>query len=206
MTENDGFADTPGRDATPEEEARVTAMLASLRDDDVPMPDHVWSRLSAVIAEEHVAATTRRISGEPGALSDAAEARTTPAPLATVSVLPGPEGRRRRGAPRWLLGAAAAAVVVLLAGGLVKGLGTGASSSSGGSVADAAAAPSVVAGSASAESHSNTAYTKTQLPAQASSLVARPRTGAVVPGANNTFVAQGSTGAPKPLLPGSVPR
>jgi hypothetical protein len=174
VTENDGFADTPGREATPEEEARVAALLASLRDDDVPMPDDVWSRLSAVIAEEHVAATARQLAGEPVALGDDADSTGH---VAAVSVLPSPEQRRRRGAPGWLLGAAAAAVVVLLAGGLVKGLGTGGSSAGGTamSVAEPSVATSARAsasGSASAESSSNTAYTRVALPVQAAALVA----------------------------------
>jgi hypothetical protein len=210
VTENDGFADTPGRDATPEEEARVTAMLASLRDDDVPMPDHVWSRLSAVIAEEHVAATARQISGEPTALGDAADGGT--GPMAAVSVLPTPEQRRRRGAPTWLLGAAAAAVVVLLAGGLIKGLGTGGSSSAG--TAMSAAAPSVAA-SASAESHSNTAYTTSGLAAQAASLVSRqdqfagsPVNAAAGSGTDEGAVSATSTtpatSVPQPITPRSA--
>jgi hypothetical protein len=174
VTEQDGFADTPGREATPEEEARVQALLAGLRADDVPMPDHVWSRLSAVIAEEHVAATARQVFGAPTALGgseEADQAAVAADPLASVTVLPTPEQRARRGAPRWLLPAAAAAVVVLLAGGIVKGLGTGGSSSGGGSVtaAQASAAPSPTA---SAETHSNTAYTRENLSGQVGSLVA----------------------------------
>jgi hypothetical protein len=186
VTEQDGFADTPGREATPEEEARVQALLASLRDDDVPMPDHVWSRLSAVIAEEHVAATARQISGTPtapGGSDDAEPAAAAADALASVTVLPTPEQRARRGAPRWLLPAAAAAVVVLLAGGLIKGLGTGGSSSGGGSVtaAQASAAPSHTA---SAESRSNFAYTQKNLTGQISRLVSSqaPFDPAAVPG------------------------
>ena len=184
MTDNDGFADTPGREATPEEEARVAALLRSLSDDDLPMPDHVWSRLSAVIAEEHVAATARRLSGDPGALADEASADgSSVAPTATVSVLPTAEERRRRGAPRWLLPAAAAAVVVLLGGALVKGIDVGSSTTAGSaslSSAEAvaggapAAAPSddrAPLPTASRESRSGTAYTKDGLAAQAGKLV-----------------------------------
>jgi hypothetical protein len=184
VTEQDGFADTPGREATPEEEARVQALLASLRDDDVPMPDHVWSRLSAVIAEEHVAATARQITGTPTALGGSDDpASGSDAGVASVSVLPTPEQRARRGAPRWLLPAAAAAVVVLLAGGLVKGIGSGSSTSSAGGSVDAAQASSSPTQAASAESHSNFAYTQRNLGSQVGRLISRSALGTpAVPG------------------------
>lgn len=228
MTDNDGFADTPGREATPEEEARVAALLAGLSDDDLPMPDHVWSRLSAVIAEEHVAATARRLSGDPAALADEASADgSTAAPTATVSVLPTAEERGRRGAPRWLL-PAAAAVVVLLGGALVKGIDVGSSTTAGGasfSSAEAAAAPSTAPSAdrlpvptTSSETRSGKAYTKDGLAAQARALVgytfnlARPNvaTGsftadaAGTPSDSTPKSASGSAVAPLPTSSGAL--
>ena len=47
-----GFADTPGPDATPEQDADVRALLAFLRDEPVEMPPEVELRLYAVLAEE----------------------------------------------------------------------------------------------------------------------------------------------------------
>lgn len=169
--------DTPGRDATPEEEAHVRALLAALRDEDVPMPDHVWSRLSAVIAEEQAAAARGAAAGDPTALTDATGSSTgtttggrhASRPAASgATVVPLDGVRRRRGAPRWLLGAAAAVLVVLVGGALVKGAGTASSPSSAGG-AMSAAAPSAAA--VTAETSSGTAYTRADVAAQATALV-----------------------------------
>ena len=171
----DGFPDTPGRDATPEEEARVRALLAGLRDDDIPMPDDVWSRLSAVIAEEQ--ASTMRGAAAPAALTGLADgdndADTGSSASATVSVLPDPAERRRRSsAPRWILGAAAAVVGVALVGGFLRTmpLGSGSSTSAG-----AMSAPAVASAAdlvpVSGERVSNTPYTHARLATQVSALL-----------------------------------
>jgi len=175
----DGFPDTPGRDATSEEEARVRALLAGLRDDDIPMPDDVWSRLSAVIAEEQAsaprgagAATAPTTGLGDSDADDAGDTSSAPAG-ATVSVLPDQAERRRRStAPRWILGAAAAVVGVALVGGLLRSmpLGSGSSTSAGAMSASAAVSAADLA-PVSGERVSNTPYTHARLAAQVSALV-----------------------------------
>jgi hypothetical protein len=171
----DGFPDTPGRDATPEEEARVRALLAGLRDDDIPMPDDVWSRLSAVLAEEQASAL--RPTGVPavglGDSPDDGGAASAATAGATVSVLPDRGRRRRRStAPRWILGAAAAVVGIALVGGLLRGmsLGSGSSTSAGAASASALGSAADLA-PVNGERVSNTPYTHARLAAQASALV-----------------------------------
>jgi hypothetical protein len=176
MTDQPVDADTPGRDATPQEEAHVRALLASLRDDDIPMPPEVWTRLAAVVAQE-------RRSGDDGPAPGSA-----PTPLDTSPDHPGatvhrlaPVAARRRSALRWLPGAAAAVVVVALGAAVVHGaaLSGGASSSAGAAASESSQALSDTAqggttgtGGVRTESTSGTAYTSAGLAAQVGALVA----------------------------------
>ncbi len=47
-----GFADTPGPDATAEQDADVRALLSFLRHEPLELPADVRARLEAVLAEE----------------------------------------------------------------------------------------------------------------------------------------------------------
>ena len=163
-----GFADTPGPDATPEQDADVRALLGALRHADVPMPDDVWTRLAAVIAEEQ---RTALASGAPAAAASDDDA-VVPG-LAPVTVLPTAEertARSSRSALPWVLGAAAAVVVVGGAYGVVHGLtGSSAISTSAGAVSPA---PEAASDAGTVVTASGTAYTTAKLQAQARALVA----------------------------------
>jgi hypothetical protein len=177
-----GFADTPGPEATPEQDADVRALLGALREAEVRMPDDVWARVHAVIAEEQrVAART----GLPAATLAATEGSSTDEDgsvvpgLAPVTVLPTAEERAARAARpalRWMLGAAAA--VVVLGGGYAVLQGVSGSSQ----VATSAGAASVPAPERAPEGptvmlRTGTAYTTAGLQSQARALVASAAAG-----------------------------
>jgi len=167
-----GFADTPGPDATPEQDADVRALLAFLRDEPMEMPPDVAARLDAVIAEER--RTAALAAGSAAATLDPTDA--TSSPLASVTVLPTLEQRRGPSTRAFTIvgGVAAAALVVVggvvLAGALGNGSGSNAVTS-----ADASAASSGDAKNASrlAISASGTQYSAPSLASQATALVAR---------------------------------
>ena len=168
---SDVFADTPGPDATPEQDADVRALLGALRDADVPMPADVWTRLSAVIAEEQ--RTAGATGSAAGIATDDTDGSALVPGMAPVTVLPTAEERQARTSGttlRWLAGAAAAVVIVGGAYGVVRGL---AASSSAVSTAGAAStAPENAASAGTVVTASGTAYTSAGLPAQAKALVA----------------------------------
>ena len=185
MTERtpDGFADTPGPDATPEQEADVRSLLAFLRDEPVEMPPEVERRLYAVLAEERRSAAA--VSGAPTAASGDDGEQGAGAWTAPVTVLPARSTSARRGPSMRVFqvvgGLAAAALVVVGAVNVLGGIGstgsststsTGAASSSAGSVAGAApeAAGSTVV------TASGTAYAKSTLATQVLALTAAART------------------------------
>jgi hypothetical protein len=176
MSDQHGFADTPGPDATPDQDADVRALLGFLRDEPLEMPPDVAARLDAVIAEER--RTSAAAVGAASALDDDAE--SSAAPLAPVTVLP--VATRRRGPSmtsfKVLGGVAAAALVVVGGINLVGGLGASTSLETATSSSGASAAPSVAAGGTSTDSReggtrltaSGATYTPSLLAAQASTL------------------------------------
>jgi hypothetical protein len=172
----------PGPDATPEQEAFVTALLGGLRADDPPMPEHVVARLDAVLAEERRTYAAGTTGAGTAPLADRADEGSTGAgsaepAVAPVTVLP----QRRRPersttAVQWLVGAAAAVLVVGGVGAVVRG-------TFGGSSADLAA--SSAGGPTTSLLATGTAYDEVNLATQVRSLVAAPTTD------------QGSTAAPE---------
>lgn len=76
MSDLPGFADTPGPDATPDEDADVRALLGFLRDEPLEMPPDVAARLDAVLAEER--RTSAAAAGAAAALDDPAETSAAP--------------------------------------------------------------------------------------------------------------------------------
>jgi len=211
MTERtpDGFADTPGPDATPEQDADVRSLLAFLRDEPVEMPPEVERRLYAVLAEERRSAAA--VSGAPTAASGDDGEQGAGAWTAPVTVLPARSTSARRGPSMRVFqvvgGLAAAALVVVGAVNVLGGIGstgsststsTGAASSSAGSVAGAApeAAGSTVV------TASGTAYAKSTLATQVLALTAVARTPAKLatadaatpaPSASSAALGTGST-------------
>lgn len=193
-----GFADTPGPDATPEQDADVRALLALLRDEPLEMPDDVRSRLEAVLAEERRASTGRAL-GATAALADSSSERSgTTAP---VTVLP--TGASRRGpstrAFRIVGGLAAAALVVL--GGVVVLRGTGVGGSTSGGAESAASASSSTAAGGTLVTASGTAYAKATLAAQARTLATAAR---VRSATDATAPANGVPAAPSPATAGGT--
>ena len=167
----DGFADTPGPEATPEQDADVRALLAFLRDQPMEMPPEVAARLDAVIAEERRTAALAGGSA-PSALLDPADASSSP--HATVTVLPTlPE--RRDGSTRAfaIVGGIAAAIVVVVGGAVVVNNLAGSSSSltSAGSASAASSGDAAKGAAATTISASGTAYSAAALPDQAAALV-----------------------------------
>lgn len=177
-----GLPDTPGPEATPEQEAFVRGLLGSLAADDPAIPDHVAARLDGVLAEE------RRRGAAPaaGALAaarageDGDDAVTGPATgsatgtadgaaTGTVTVLPVPErrGPGLRGF-RLVAGIAAAAVVVVGGAALVVRGGSSTSSDTA-SLAGGASAPAVALQS------TGTRYVAAELATQARALVTAAR-------------------------------
>jgi hypothetical protein len=174
--------DTPGPDATPEQAAYVAGLLGSLRADDPAIPDHVATRIDAVLAELRRAEPAG--SAPAAALADGDEATAGSraggdgSPSATVLPLP---ARRASGTSRtfrWVVGAAAAVVVVGAGAAVVRG-GLSGSDSSGGTAVmaedaagDRGAAPIRTSG---------TDYRSDDLAAQAQALVAKALDGSGAP-------------------------
>ena len=193
--------DTPGPEATPEQELFVSGLLASLRSDDPAMPEYVAARLDAVLAE-----TRRSANGRPAPAAGmpARSPSSADSGLAPVSRL-----ERKAGGPslrsfRVLAGVAAAAVLVLGGAVLARGglgeLGSGntvtTAESAGGlsSMSDAASAPAraeaptaevatgttgtpLTPGTASTGGTASTDYHLSTLAAQIASLVLTTGTG-----------------------------
>ncbi len=194
-TADGGFPDTPGPEATPEQDAFARSMLGLLRADDIPIPDDLVARLGAALAlERHpvaepassgVSALGAAWAGQPDADDDHdPDDATAPARLATVTVLPaGAAGSRRGPSLRALQivgGVAAAALVVVGGIVVVGGLGLRGGSSS---TSASSAAPAAAAGERSADavngtpprtvlSASGTNYTAATLEQQAGALAA----------------------------------
>lgn len=165
--------DTPGPEATPEQEAYAVGLLASLRADDTEIPDHVAARIDGVLAE--LRRTEPVAAGAAGALvdsDDAAISTAAPALGGEATVLPLPTARRESGTTRtfrWVAGAAAAVIVVAGGAAVIRGASNG-SSTSGASLA---------AGDASSGGRnpapirsSGTSYSSAELASQATALVA----------------------------------
>jgi len=182
-----GFADTPGPDATPEQDADVRALLAFLRDEPVEMPPEVAARLDAVIAEERRTAASATASASPTA--DPADA--APSSHASVTVLPTPEERRGPSLRAFKIvgGIAAAALVVVGGVSLAGTLGDGSGSESVTSAGASAASTGAKDASGVAISASGTQYTGPSLAAQAADLV------------TGRIVVTSGTGATAPSVP-----
>jgi hypothetical protein len=166
-----GFADTPGPDATPDQDADVRALLAFLRDEPLEMPPDVAARLDAVIAEER--RTAALATGTASATLDPTDEASSP--LASVTVLP-TLGERRGPSTRTfkIVGGVAAAALVVVGGVALAGsLGKGGGASTV-TAADASSAASGGQGSAGvAISATGTKYAAASLASQASALVVR---------------------------------
>jgi hypothetical protein len=176
----DGFADTPGPQATPEQDADIRSLLAFLRDQPLEMPPDVVARIDAVIAEERRTGAAGLGASGATATADDDDAR----PLAPVTVLPTHGSRRgpSRRAFAVVGGLAAAALVVIGGVNILGGIGGGASTTSAGASA-APAVGSVTEGSLGGRtgtrvSASGTTYSKAALAAQAQALVTDARKGA----------------------------
>ena len=206
MSETHGSPETPGRAATPDEEAYVRALLGSLRDDDLPMPEDVWTRLQAVIAEERRSQGPRHLAGTPTALGDDADpvsAQSTIVPVADLA------SRRTRRMPLgWMVGAAAAVVVVLLGGGVVVGTMGGGSSSGGAS--NASSAPEVagvsnlVGTAVTSETRSGTAYTRGSLATQVTTSLAAMSSAKDASTGSAPATGSVTAAGQKPLLEGAA--
>ncbi len=168
--------DQPGPEATAEQEAFVTSLLASLRDDDPPMPDHVAARLDAVLAEERRTTTFPLVAAadvdSDGLLDSADPAVATPA----ATVLPlAPSRDRARGRTRafQVLGGVAAAVAAVV---LVPTILHGTSSSQSTSASVASSGTGELRAAPATVQDSGTAYTRSALSAQATALLSRAKT------------------------------
>jgi hypothetical protein len=189
-------------EATPEQEAYVTALLSSLRADDPPMPEYVVARLDAVLAQERL--TSAAAPGRPAA---ALESAPDQVPLASVTVLPTaselPSQRRSplaRGVR--ILGGLAAAVVLVVGGNAVITGNLGGSSSS----TSAGGAPAGVGDASTsmvALQDSGTAYTKASLSSQATALAARAQASPQLVTGSVSSAASGS-GLPAVPSPGTA--
>ncbi len=168
-----GFADTPGPEATPEQDADVRALLSFLRDEPLEMPSDVRARLDAVIAEERRTAAVA-VAGAAAAAPGADASDVGVGHVAPVTVLPtarrGPSTR----AFRIVGGLAAAALVVLGGVTVLHGIG-GSSSSSSGAAASSAAGGAADTATATRLTASGTSYTRASLATQAAGLVAAAR-------------------------------
>jgi hypothetical protein len=158
--------DTPGPEATPEQEAFVASLLGSLRADDPAMPDDVVRRLDAVLAQERLAAPAAAGSLAAASADLDADAGAAPASLPdNVSVLPARSERRGPSSRSFKLVTGIAAATVLVAGAAAVSsgvLGGGAGDTSGGSAVAAAVIQD-----------SGTAYSSQSLDTQAERLVAK---------------------------------
>jgi hypothetical protein len=165
-----GFADTPGPDATAEQDADVRALLAFLRDEPMEMPPEVAARLDAVIAEER--RTAALATGSASAIAD--PTNTSPSAHSSVTVLPTPEQRRGPSLTAFkVVGGIAAAAIVVLGGVTLAGsLGGGSSSDSATTAGASAASGGAKDASGVAISASGTQYSAPSLAAQAAALVA----------------------------------
>jgi hypothetical protein len=188
-----GLADTPGPDATPEQDADVRALLAFLRDEPMEMPPDVAARLDAVIAEERRTAAVA--TGSASATLDPSDA--VPSPHASVTVLPTLEERRGPSMKTFAIvgGVAAAALVVVGGVALAGSLGSG----SGASVASAGASAGPVGDAAGVTiSASGTQYSTASLASQATALVvgkvATDRLGASAPAVPSPETVTGTSG------------
>lgn len=174
--------DTPGPEATPEQEAYAAGLLASLRADDPEIPDHVAARIDGVLAE--LRRTEPIAAGAASALVDSDDAATSGAATTSgtdATVLPMPTARRESGTTRtfrWVAGAAAAVIVVAGGAAVIRGATGGSSSST----------TSLSAGDASSGGRnpapirsSGTDYSRAELASQASALVASASKGEQVP-------------------------
>lgn len=162
-TTSGGFADTPGPEATPDQDADVRALLAFLRDEPAEMPPDVAARLEAVLAEER-----RSAAGRASVVAGHTDGSTGGSgPAVPVTVLPTRQDRRGPSTRTLaVLGGIAATVLAVLGGvTLLGGAGGGSSSSSGASVA----------GSTTRISASGTAYSPATLATQVAALVAAAR-------------------------------
>lgn len=173
--------DTPGPEATPEQETFVTGLLGSLREDDPGIPDHVAARLDGVLAElarasrattSTTAAAAAGLAGA-AALADADDDRSASGGSVgdphNVTVLPTARERRPSATTRsfrWIAGAAAAIVVIGGGAAVIRGMGTGSSSS-----ATTAGAAAPEAGDPAPIRSSGTNYTSQDLASKAQQLV-----------------------------------
>ena len=194
-----GFADTPGPDATAEQDADVRALLGALRDADVPMPDDVWARLQAVIAQERRTAPVVGAFGGAAAPDDADVAADAVPGFAPITVLPTSQERGGGGSRsllRWV--AVAAAAVVVLGGGYTILRGSIGSSSSTTAASAGSAMPAPESSKGAALTTSGTAYTSAALRSQARALAA-----AALGASRSADAVPSAAGAPAPTPSGA---
>ena len=185
--------ETPGPDATPEQESVVRGLLGSLPADDPEIPEHVAARIDAVLAELARDGVGAR-SGTSSALGDQDD--DAPAGPAPVTVLPSPAERRPSSstrALRWIAGAAAAVVVVGVGAAAIRGAGT-----SNSDLATTAGAAAPERSGADPIRTSGTDYTSSDLAAKAQSLV---QPGAVSPPGSATDAGSIDGGDATPATP-----
>ena len=190
MSETPFFSDTPGPEATSEQDVAVLALLGLLRADDLPIPHDVARRLDAVLAQEQRTFTQPEVAALAAVGAASAADGSSPASsasnasdwIAPVTVLPVRRGPSMR--VFTILGGVAAALVVGVVGvGVLStgGLGGGSSSSAGSSAqpmagADSAGAVASAEGATSTVMHSTgTAYSSTSLPEQVGALITSSR-------------------------------
>lgn len=193
--------DTPGPEATAEQEAFVSGLLASLRADDPGIPDDVARRLDAVLAQE-LRGSAGAVAAAPLAavppLADAADpADGAPAALPdNVSVLPQRSASRGPSTRSFKLVTGIAAATVLVAGAAVVSSGV-----LGGSASDTSGGAPVAA---AVIQDSGTAYSSKDLDTQAERLVDRAYTGNAEGGAESPAptdaTSQASPGVPDPSI------
>ncbi len=140
-----GPADDLGPEATPEQDAFARGLLAGLRADDPPMPDHVVARVDAVLAQELRPSSSVQL-GTGSAPQQDAEDEPVGAPVTVLPTQRRPDSSTR--ALQWLVGAAAAVLVVGGVGAVVSGTLGGSSSDSAATLAGAVAGTVVASGTA----------------------------------------------------------
>lgn len=184
--------DSPGPEATADQEAFVAGLLGPLRRDDPPIPDDVLRRLDAVLAEERRTGA-RALATLPGGADDDAEPGAGSAPgslpdnisvLRTAAERRGPTSRSFR-----ILGGLAAAAVVVVGGSVALNngsLGSSSDSTSGGAVE-----------AASLVQDSNTAYSSSALGDQLQPLLAKVASG-VPEGGGSPLSAHATPDPPPP--------
>ena len=136
----DGVADTPGPDATPEQDSDVRALLAFLRDEPMEMPRR-WPPGSRPSSRRN--GVRRAPPGPPPRRRPTARTRIVAAQLAPVTVLPTASSRRGSSTRTFAIVAGLAAAVVVVVGGvsIVRGMGSSASLTSDGAASSVAGAP-----------------------------------------------------------------